>query len=95
MEKRTSFMLAYDILQVAIGGATKTQLVYRGNLNFYTIKKWLSRLISKNLIEFHSGHRRIWTTTAKGIRFMSAMDRVLEEWDDGPIRLDEMAQEIV
>jgi len=95
MQKRTSLMVAYDILCIGEGGATKTHLVYRGNLNFRLIKKWLSRLIKKGLIEFHPGTPKTWHTTDRGLRFMLAMDKVYGIWDDGLIRLDEMAQEIV
>jgi len=94
MQKRTSLMVAYDILQVATGGATKTQLVYRGNLNFRLIKTWLSRLISKDLIEFCPGEPKMWMTTAKGLRFMLAMDRVTSIWDDGLIHMDVMKHEV-
>ena len=87
-------MVAYDILQIATGGATKTQMVYKGNLNFRLIKKWLARLISKRLIEFHPGPTKTWHTTPSGQKFILAMDKVYGILDDGLIRLDEMAQEI-
>jgi len=94
MKKRTSLIVAYDILRLGIFGATKTQLVYRGNLNFRLIKKWLSRLISKGLIEFYPGPPKTWATTERGLKFLLAMDKVMAIWDDGLIRLDEMAQEV-
>ncbi|MBA7599859.1 hypothetical protein ES703_06904 [subsurface metagenome] len=95
IDRRTSLMVAYDILLVAVGGSNKTNLVYKCNLNFKIIKKWLARLMSKRLLEFNSLPSKIWTTTPKGLRFMLAMDRVLVEWDDGLINLDTMKQEVV
>ena len=83
MKRRTSLMVAYDILQEARGGSNKTRLVYRCNLNFKIIKTWLSRLIAKGLIEQSLGPPRIWITTAKGIDFLSAMEGVMSMWDDG------------
>lgn len=82
IERRTSLMVAYDILQVARGGSAKTPLVYRCNLNFKLIKTWLSRLIAKGLID-PNPTSRIWKTTTKGLRFISAMDEVLSMWDVG------------
>lgn len=92
---RTSLMIAYDILQEARGGSAKTNLVYQCNLNFNIIKKWLSRLMSKGLIEFNTLPSKTWTTTPRGLRFILAMDRVLDEWDDGKINLTEMGLEII
>jgi len=76
MEKRTSLMVASDILTEAEGGAKKTRLVYRCNLNFKLIKIWLTRLVSKDLLEFQEGPPRTWKTTPKGYRFISAMEEV-------------------
>ena len=95
MNKRTTLMVAYDILNIAQGGATKTQLVYRGNLNFRLIKKWLSRLIAKRLIAFSDNPYKHWTTTEKGLRFISAMDKVKTIWDHGHINMNEMKQEML
>ena len=95
MQKRTSLMVAYDILLVAIRGSNKTNLVYKCNLNFKIIKKWLARLMSKGLLEFTPIPTNTWTTTLKGIRFMSAMEKTMFIWDDGLINLDEMKMEVM
>jgi len=92
--RRTSLMVAYDILLIAIGGSSKTNLVYKCNLNFNIIKKWLSRLISKGLLEFQAGPPKIWVTTPRGIRFMSAMEKTKSIWDEGLIHLDTMKNEV-
>lgn len=80
MQKRTSLMVARDILLVARGGSAKTPLVYKCNLNFALIKTWLSRLIAKGLIE-PSPTAKTWTTTTRGIQFILAMDEVISIWD--------------
>jgi len=94
MNRRTSLMVAYDILQVARDGSNKTQLVYQCNLNFRVIKRWLSRLMSKGLLEFNALPSKTWTTTDRGLRFIYAMDKVKTVWDDGLINLDTMKQEV-
>ncbi len=83
MARRTSLMVARDILHQSIFGASKTQLVYRCNLNFKLIKTWLSRLIAKGLLEFQFGPPKTWGVTEKGLTFLFAMDKVLSIWDDG------------
>ena len=95
MSRRTSLMIAYDILLVATGGSSKTNLVYKCNLNFRIIKKWLARLMSKGLLEFTPIPTNTWTTTLKGVRFMSAMEKTISIWDDGLINLDELNLEAI
>lgn len=82
MGRRTSLMVAYDILQEARGGSNKTNLVYRCNLNFKIIKTWLSRLSDRGLLD-SSPTSRTWTTTTKGLHFILAMDGVKSIWDYG------------
>ena len=82
MNKRSSLIMAHDILIEASMGSSKTNLVYRCNLNFRIVKTWLSRLIAKGLIEFYAGPSNKWKTTEKGSRFIEAMERVLWIWED-------------
>ncbi|MBA7643942.1 hypothetical protein ES703_51676 [subsurface metagenome] len=50
--RRNDLDIQADILRVAMsrGGARKTQIVYRANLNFYIVKKYLNRLMSRGLL---------------------------------------------
>ena len=93
MQKRTSLMVARDILVVARGGSSKTPLVYKCNLNFALIKTWLSRLIAKGLIE-PSPTSGTWTTTPRGMEFILAMDGVMSIWD-GAIESDGVELEVL
>lgn len=47
---RTTMDIIADILRVAKGGATRTQIVYRANLNFTIAKKRLDILIKLGYI---------------------------------------------
>ena len=87
MSKRTSLMVAYDILQVAIEGSSKTNLVYQGNLNFKIVKRWLAKLIAKGLLEFTPIPTNTWKTTLKGLGFMRAMERTMLFWVDGTMEV--------
>ena len=83
MERRSSLMIARDILEVATGGSTVTPLVYKCNLNFKLIKTWLSNLIDRGLIEFIPGKSKTWRTTRRGLDFLLAMDEVMPLWNSG------------
>ncbi len=65
--RRNNLDISADILEVARGGAKKTHLVYRANLNFKLVNEYLDRLEEKGLIEPSSG---MFYTTEKGARFL-------------------------
>ncbi len=48
-------------------GAKKTHLVYKANLNFAILKKYLSRLSEHNLISSANGQ---YFTTEEGVNFL-------------------------
>ena len=73
--RRSSYDISANILRVARGGALKSHLVYRANLNFEVINRYLRRLERNGLIE-NSG--RIFRTTEKGIEFIDHFERFKE-----------------
>ena len=68
MGRRNDLDICADILGVAQNGARKTHIVYRANLNFNVVKKYLGRLIENDLLirtdDFH------YVTTEKGVEFL-------------------------
>lgn len=81
MIRRNSFQVARDILVVADGGATKTQLVYQANLNFKVVKRYLGDLIAKSLM-VQDG--RIFHTTDEGRAFIRWMANTEDYVKNGP-----------
>jgi predicted transcriptional regulator len=65
--RRNDIDICADILTVARVGAKKTHLVYKANLNFQIVKKYLRRLSERNLISFENGH---YITTEDGVKFL-------------------------
>ncbi len=65
--RRNDLDICADILQVARTGAKKTHLVYKANLNFEIVKKYLSRLSENRLISSENGH---YVTTEEGMKFL-------------------------
>lgn len=61
-----------DILRITTGGARKTQIVYRGNLNFKIVKNYLSRLIEQGFIKHEKGKGKYgsYHTTPLGHEFL-------------------------
>jgi len=67
------------ILREALNGATKTRLVYRANLNFKTLGRYLDFLLSRGLIEARRvGSMTYYQTTAKGRLWLTLYDRMLD-----------------
>ena len=67
MGRRNDLDICADILQVARDGAKKTHLVYRANLNFTIVKKYIRRLRENGLLESINGR---FFTTEKGFEFL-------------------------
>lgn len=65
--KRNNLDICADILRVSKGGAKKTHLVYQANLNFKIVKRYLTDLKEKELIE-KNGDR--FYLTEKGSEFI-------------------------
>ncbi len=50
MKRRSKFDIIVAILDVVSGGATKTKIVYKANLNFNLATKYLDLLLEKGLV---------------------------------------------
>jgi predicted transcriptional regulator len=66
--RRNDLDICADILTVARTGAKKTHIVYRANLNFKLVRKYLRRLIENGLLP--SSEMSLYTTTEEGIDFL-------------------------
>ena len=71
--RRCDFEICADLLRVARGGARKTQLVYRANLNFKVVKRYLSVLLRNGLLEVDPP---FYSSTEKGEEFLRLFDKV-------------------
>ena len=59
MKRRTKFDIVIAILDVVSGGATKTKIVYKANLNFNLATKYLDFLLEKGLVRTNSSRYEI------------------------------------
>jgi len=69
MMRRSDLDICADILVAARSGAKKTHIVYRANLNFKLVRKYLRRLIENGLLH-PSPEKNVYTTTDEGMDFL-------------------------
>ena len=67
--RRNDLDICADILKIAQTGAKKTQIVYKANLNFKIVKKYLDRLIDNGLL-LNQDENRFYMTTYRGTDFL-------------------------
>ena len=95
MERRTTLMVASDILTETKEPIGKTKIVYRCNLNFNIIKRWIPTLINKGLLEEFDNPPTKWRTTEKGSSFLYFMEKVVCLWKNGSTDLEDKQMEVV
>ena len=69
--KRDRHDIIRDILEIAKNGAKKTTIIYKANLNFTLLQKYLEALNEAGFIIQTNGN---WTTTEKGLQVLEACD---------------------
>ena len=70
--RRSRFEIMGEILSLATDGARKTEILYRANLNFNVINRYLNLLIQEGLISLTADSARKLKTTEKGLGFLKA-----------------------
>jgi len=74
--RRNRLDICVDILEVSVGGANKTSVVVKSNLNFEIIKEYLNTLISSNFLTIDENGR--YSTTNKGLKFIEDYYTLIE-----------------
>jgi len=84
MMRRNSIDIDAAILRIAKDGARKTQIVYRANLNFAIIRRYLKRLTEQGYIDppVDKGKGKFYHTTPRGEEFLRRYEALLSM--DGP-----------
>ncbi len=60
-----------DILNIALRGTGKTEIVYKVNLNFKQLEKYATFLIGKGLmVRSVTSGRNVYKTTERGLAFL-------------------------
>ena len=94
--RRTQLEIVAQLLGIASqGGATKTSLVYKANLNFKLAKKYLDELEGKGMIVRREAElRTTYVCTERGREALRNIGRTLDFMsDDGGFRRDALGHE--
>ena len=73
---RGMYEISADILEVARDGARKSHIIYRANLNFLVVKKYLKLLQNARLLTLTEN--RIYRTTEKGVKYINHFNSLRE-----------------
>jgi predicted transcriptional regulator len=77
--KRSKDMIISQILEICVGGASKTRIVYQANLNFRTVNPYIELLTKNDLLSVASGPMVIYTTTQKGLKMLKDFKSIHSE----------------
>lgn len=69
--QRNKYDIIASVLRIARNGATKTRIMYYGNLSFQLRKEYLDTLIELGLVETDGEKGNIYRTTKKGLTYLS------------------------
>jgi len=77
--RRTQLQIVGLLLDIASrGGVTKTTLVYRGNLNFKIVQKYIDHLESEGMLaRSNTNLGTFYSSTQKGLEALSSIRRAL------------------
>ena len=74
--RRSRFDIIAEMLSLAKNGAVKTTLVYRANLNFNLVNRYLNKLLKEGLVSIDNGSEMRYKITKKGIEFLNAYENL-------------------
>jgi UDP-N-acetyl-D-mannosaminuronic acid dehydrogenase len=77
MDSRNADETISSILHAAIGGVTKTTIMYKSFITYDQLNEYLSLLLEKGLIAYQEGEK-LYRTTDKGINFVQANKKTTE-----------------
>ncbi len=80
--KRSRNKIISEILEICMEGASKTRIVYQGNLNFRTVNPYLQLLMKNELIRIKPGPKVLYETTEKGKVLLENFNRVQKEFNE-------------
>lgn len=82
-ETRGDFEITANILRITVSDESKTHIMYRANLSYDTVKRYIDRLIHLKMIQRKvDGNREVFVTTEKGKLFLerfNELKKVIEE----------------
>jgi predicted transcriptional regulator len=77
--RRDRLYIIAEILEVALEGVLKTQIMYKANLSFAQLNEYLRLMVDLDLLELsRNSERNIFKTTSRGLRFLESYKKIKE-----------------
>ena len=77
--RRDRLYIIAEILEVALEGVLKTQVMYKANLSFAQLNEYLRLMLDLDLLELsRNSERNVYKTTQKGLRFLESHKKIKE-----------------
>jgi predicted transcriptional regulator len=83
MKYRSRTEIASRILESAVGGATKTKIMYKAFLSYAQLKEYLTVLEENDLLA-HDKSEQVYRTTQKGSRFLDVTNSLQDMMEGVP-----------
>ena len=83
--------ITINILEQAKNGINKTRLVYRTNLNFLLIQRYIDFLQEKNLIEVTNDPHMVYRTTQRGMELLEEFSKIKQILGVNDLSIDEVS----
>lgn len=77
--RRGKFEIIGEILSLTTEPSTKTSVVYRANLNFNIVNRYLDLLLRSGLVGATGGSSKKYEITEKGLEFLNAYRNLKEK----------------
>jgi len=78
MAKRNNLKIIAEILSLCRQPQTKTRVLYRTNLSWRMLQKYLHQTRSLGLLEVHHHSLDMYVTTPKGLKFLEKWRELVE-----------------
>lgn len=88
--QRDKLSIIVEILEVAQQGAPKTHIMYRTNLNYKTLNRYVGLLLKKELLS-KILNERMYKTTDRGVDFLECYHEIMELLKMPPLELPKSA----
>ena len=78
-KRRDRLFIMAEILEVALEGVLKTQVMYKANLSFAQLNEYLNLMLELDLLQLaKNSERNVYKTTPKGLRFLESYRKIQE-----------------
>ena len=86
-KRRDKLVIMTEIIGIAKKGASKTQIMYKANLSFSQLKKYLALLSHHSFLKKSAAEgREIYKATPKGIAFMEKQQQLIDIINEQPVK---------